>query len=65
MYYREGTAIFAAKKKEYIDLDARIIVSSCPSCISKIKKEMGDGVRVCHPVEIIDDLIKRRNLDGK
>jgi FAD/FMN-containing dehydrogenase/Fe-S oxidoreductase len=62
VHYREGKAMFAAKKAEYRQLQAEVIVSSCPSCIAKIKAEMGSGVRVCHPVEVIADLIDgRRN----
>jgi len=60
VHYREGRAIFAAKRQEYQAMNADVIVSSCPSCISKIKAEMGDLVRVCHPIEIIADCIEGR-----
>jgi FAD/FMN-containing dehydrogenase/Fe-S oxidoreductase len=63
VHYQEGAAIFSEKKAEYQKLGAKIITSSCPSCISKIRKEMGDGIRVCHPVEIIADLIEGQPLD--
>lgn len=62
-HYREGMAIFSRKKEEYEKLKARIIVSSCPSCISKIRKEMGNDFRVCHPIEIVADLIEGKKLD--
>jgi FAD/FMN-containing dehydrogenase/Fe-S oxidoreductase len=62
--YQEGVAIFEPKKKEYQRLGARVIVSSCPACISKIKKEMGEGYRVCHPVELVADMIEGRSNDG-
>ncbi len=62
-HYGEGKAIFAAKKKEYDKLAPEVIVSSCPSCISKIRKEMGDSVRVCHPIEIVADLIEGGKAD--
>jgi len=65
VHYSEGKAAFAAKKEEYRDLDPDIIVSSCPSCISKIRQEMGDGIRVCHPIEIIADLIAGKPLHDK
>ncbi len=65
VHYREGMAMFTAKKNEYHDLDPEVIVSSCPSCISKVKKEMGDGVRVCHPVEIIADIIDGKRINGR
>lgn len=64
-HYREGAAIFDAKREEYRRLRPDIIVSSCPSCISKIRKEMGAGIRVCHPVEIIADLITGGSLHGR
>lgn len=58
MHYREGTAMFDAKREEYRRLNPDIIVSSCPSCIAKIRKEMGKGVRVCHPIELIAELLE-------
>lgn len=58
-HYQEGKAIFAPKKKEYEELGAEVIVSSCPACLSQIKKEMGPTIRVCHPVELIADLLPR------
>jgi FAD/FMN-containing dehydrogenase/Fe-S oxidoreductase len=61
-HYQEGMAVFAPKKAEYEEMGAEVIVSSCPACISKIAKEMGDGVRVCHPLEIIADLIEGKPL---
>ncbi|MDD4051744.1 MAG: FAD-binding and (Fe-S)-binding domain-containing protein [candidate division Zixibacteria bacterium] len=64
IHFREGRAMFAGKKEEYRKLGADVIVSSCPSCISKIKAEMGDGVRVCHPMEIVADLIAGGSIDG-
>lgn len=63
-HYQEGMAIFQAKKEEYHKLDAKIITSSCPSCISKVRKEMGEGYRVCHPIEIIADLLEGKPLEG-
>lgn len=62
VHYREGRAIFAAKKEEYAAMQPDVIVSSCPSCISKIQAEMGEGIRVCHPIEIIADRIEGREL---
>jgi FAD/FMN-containing dehydrogenase/Fe-S oxidoreductase len=63
-HYQEGMAMFTAKKEEYRRLAPEIIVSSCPSCVSKIRKEMGEGIRVCHPIEIIADLIEGKRLEG-
>lgn len=57
-HYREGTAMFDAKREEYRRLAPDVIVSSCPSCISKIRKEMGGAVRVCHPIELIADILE-------
>jgi Fe-S oxidoreductase len=57
-HYREGTAMFDAKREEYRRLAPDVIVSSCPSCISKVRKEMGGGVRVCHPIELIADILE-------
>jgi FAD/FMN-containing dehydrogenase/Fe-S oxidoreductase len=57
-HYREGTAMFDAKREEYRRLNPDVIVSSCPSCIAKIRKEMGDGVRVCHPIELIAEILE-------
>lgn len=57
IHYREGKAIFSRKREEYRDIGAEYIVSSCPSCIAKIKKEMGSGFHVCHPIEIISDVM--------
>ncbi|MEE9441228.1 MAG: FAD-linked oxidase C-terminal domain-containing protein [candidate division Zixibacteria bacterium] len=57
IHYQEGKAIFRRKREEYIEIGADYIVSSCPSCISKIKKEMGPGFHVCHPIEIISVVI--------
>jgi len=65
IHYQEGMAMFAAKKEEYQRLNPSVIVSSCPSCISKVKKEMGDGVRVCHPIEIVADLIDGKSIDER
>jgi FAD/FMN-containing dehydrogenase/Fe-S oxidoreductase len=64
VYYQEGMSMFAAKKEEYESLNPDVIVSSCPSCISKVRKEMDNGVRVCHPVEIIADLIEGKRIDA-
>jgi Fe-S oxidoreductase len=58
-HYREGTAMFDAKREEYQRLDPDVIVSSCPSCLAKIRKEMGGSVRVCHPIELIAELMTR------
>ena len=58
LHYREGTAIFEEKKAEYRRLGVETITSSCPSCITKIKKEMGESIRVCHPVELLADMIE-------
>jgi Fe-S oxidoreductase len=60
-HYQEGMAIFENKKREYIDMGAEVIFSSCPSCISKIRKEMGESVSVCHPIEIFAEMIERNN----
>lgn len=65
IHYKEGMAIFAPKKKEYQQMQVKTIVSSCPACISKIQKEMGDDVRVCHPIEIVADLIEGKPINGK
>lgn len=62
--YREGQEAFAAKKAEYRKMKVKIITSSCPSCIGKVQQEMGADVRVCHPIEIIADLIDKRPLHG-
>jgi len=59
MHYQEGKAIFAPKKKEYEELGAEVIVSSCPACLSQLKKEMGPKIRACHPIELIADLLPR------
>ena len=61
-HYREGVAMFTAKKEEYLELNPDVIVSSCPSCISKVRKEMDFAVRVCHPIEIIADLIEGKKI---
>ncbi|MCP4566550.1 MAG: FAD-binding protein [FCB group bacterium] len=63
LHHQEGRAIFAAKKAEYEKMGAETIVSSCPSCIGKVRQEMGEGVRVCHPIEILADLIGGRGID--
>ena len=65
IHYREGKAIFAAKREEYLRLAPDVIISSCPSCIAKIKKEMGTDIRVCHPIELVADLCEGSRLDGK
>ncbi len=57
-HYREGTAMFDHKREEYRRLAPDVIVSSCPSCISKIRKEMGGEIRVCHPIELIADILE-------
>ncbi|MFH1699963.1 MAG: FAD-binding and (Fe-S)-binding domain-containing protein [Candidatus Zixiibacteriota bacterium] len=57
IHYQEGKAMFDRKREEYLDFGVKHIVSSCPSCIAKIKKEMGSEYHVCHPIEIISDII--------
>jgi len=57
LHYREGRAMFSAKKEEYERLGVKTIFSSCPSCISKIKLEMNDDVRVCHPLELVAETL--------
>ncbi|MCK5125486.1 MAG: FAD-binding oxidoreductase [candidate division Zixibacteria bacterium] len=64
IHYREGQAIFDRKREEYIKLNPDIIVSSCPSCIAKVRKEVPKHIRVCHPLEIVNDLIRGKNLIG-
>ncbi len=64
-HYQEGQAAFAAKKAEYDRMNVDIIFSSCPSCIAKVQKEMGPSVRVCHPIEIIADILAGRRLYDK
>jgi len=63
-HYREGAAMFKAKREEYRRLDPDVIVSSCPSCIAKIRKEMGGVMRVCHPIELIAEFIEGTKSHG-
>lgn len=60
--YQAGKQAFSAKKAEYRKMKVKIITSSCPSCIGKVQQEMGEDVRVCHPVEILADLIDGKSL---
>ena len=61
-HFQEGKAIFDRKREEYLDLNPDIVVSSCPSCIAKVRKELPKTIRVCHPLQIIDDLIQGRKF---
>ncbi|MEZ5359596.1 MAG: FAD-binding and (Fe-S)-binding domain-containing protein [Candidatus Zixiibacteriota bacterium] len=63
-HYREGTAMFDRKREEYLKLNPDIVVSSCPSCISKVRKELPKTTRVCHPLEIVADCIRGRDTRG-
>ena len=47
-----------------LDVDPDIIVSNCPSCIAKIRKEMGGDFRVCHPIELIAGFIEGKRSHG-
>ncbi len=49
----ESRKIFSTKKKDYLELEAEYLMTSCPSCQMKIRSEMGDKFKVVHPIEIL------------
>lgn len=63
-HYQEGTAMFDRKREEYLKLNPDIVVSSCPSCIAKVKKELPKSIRVCHPLEIVEDIMRGKDIRG-
>ncbi len=60
-HFQEGTAIFDRKREEYIKLNPDVVVSSCPSCIAKVKKELPQTIKICHPLQIVDNILKNRD----
>jgi FAD/FMN-containing dehydrogenase/Fe-S oxidoreductase len=59
VHYQESKKMFAKKKKDYLNIDANIIMTSCPACRMKIDAEMEGKYRVVHPVEILAERIKK------
>ncbi len=49
----ESRQIFEKKKKNYDNIDAEYLITSCPSCQMKIRAEMEDKFDVVHPIEIL------------
>ncbi len=60
VHYQESKKMFAKKKKDYLNIDANIIMTSCPACRMKIDAEMEGKYRVVHPVEILAERIKSK-----
>ena len=52
-YFQEAKQIFEKKKEVYSSIKADYLMTSCPSCQMKIRSEMGDDLRVVHPIEIL------------
>ncbi|HDL04340.1 MAG TPA: FAD-binding oxidoreductase [candidate division Zixibacteria bacterium] len=58
IHFQEAKQMFAKKKKDYENIVADYIMTSCPACQMKIRAEVGGNFKVVHPVEILADMIE-------
>ena len=58
IHFQKAKQMFAKKKKDYENIVADYIMTSCPACQMKIRAEVGGNFKVVHPVEILADMIE-------
>jgi FAD/FMN-containing dehydrogenase/Fe-S oxidoreductase len=53
----QSKRIFERKREALKDSGAEIVVSSCPTCILQFKNQMGEGMEVRHPAELLLEVL--------
>jgi glycolate oxidase iron-sulfur subunit len=59
-YYETSRAVGERKKERVLESKAEAVATGCPSCIMQLKSVLPKRIKVLHPVEIIDELLKKK-----
>jgi glycolate oxidase iron-sulfur subunit len=59
-YYETSRAVGERKKERVLESKAEVVATGCPSCIMQLKSVLPKRIKVLHPVEIIDELLKKK-----
>ncbi|MGC9004909.1 MAG: (Fe-S)-binding protein [bacterium] len=59
-YYETSRKVGERKKERILEAKAEAVATGCPSCIMQLKSLLPRRIKVLHPVEILDDSLKRK-----
>jgi glycolate oxidase iron-sulfur subunit len=59
-YYETSRAVGERKKERVLESKAEAVATGCPSCIMQLKSMLPKRIKVLHPVEILDELLKKK-----